>query len=103
MRSVTQYMLNTCTGKPEQFALAMWACLQAHQLMNQYMGCGFIGHHTLASIRAEHIQTHDVSPSDLKVLADKVVTLQSSLVCLTSDVDELLTHTKVQSMRKCKT
>jgi hypothetical protein len=102
LRSVAQDMLNSCTGKPEQFALAMWACLQAHQLMNEYIACGFIGHHTLASIRAEHILTHRVSPGDLKVLADRIVTLQGSFVGLTGDVDALLAHTKVASKRKRK-
>jgi hypothetical protein len=101
-RSIAQDLLTNCTDKADQFSLAMWACLQAHRVMQEYAACGYIGHHTLALVRAEHLLTHRVSPQDLKVFGDRVTTIHLSIAGLTLDVDALLVHNKLTSKRKRK-
>lgn len=102
LRAIAQDLLSDSSTKAEQFALAMWACLRCHKAMEEYQACSYIGHYTLASVRAEHLLTQRVSPNDLKVLVDKMSTLQGSMTGLATDVDALLVHTKVTSKRKRK-
>ena len=97
---MAQDILSNLTDKVTQFTPALWASLQAHALMAEYLETDFIGHPSMAADTLEHLLKHRVTPKQITSLAHRLDTYD--IPGVTTDVDNLLKKANVTSERKRK-
>jgi hypothetical protein len=80
-------MIGTTFPPKDHFVRAFWTCLQAHQVLTDFINAAWMGHTDMTGLTSEYMLKNRVHPSDLKRISDKMTTTQTQVNGLDKDLD----------------